>query len=480
MGVLTAVALCSGASRAETLEQAIARAVQFFPEIQAAQARREQASAQRGQARGELFPSLDAAYGEGREKSRNLSTLPLGFDPTLTRQEASVTLTQLLFDGGAAYRQMKRFGARAEGAGFTINDTAENIGSRTGQAFTEVRRLREQLAIARQNVGVHERTLSDVNELATAGRGRRADVTQADARRALALSALEQTTGQLAQAEAAYKNLTGRLPGDLTPAPNLSPKIPGTLDEVVSLALASHPAVRAAEKEVEAAQHDRGSAEARLAIPRITVEAGATQNQNLNGLVGPYNERYAMLRFRYNLFHGLGDSERVREAGARIYELLSTLDRVRNDVERDVRQAWEGLVSDRARLPVLAAYARSSADVAEAYRLQFQLGQRSLLDVLNAENESYNARASFVAGREVVTADEVRLLAAMGRLLETVGVTPPGTPADRTQTLVADRADVRSVSAQDMALNETSAAPPVPPGQVLYLRSAYELESPPQ
>src|SRR5581483_3716253 len=139
-----------------------------------------------------------------------------------------------LFDGGAAYGQVKRFGARTEGAGFTVNDTAQTVGSRAGQAYTDVRRLREQLTIALQNVDVHERTLRDVTDLANAGKGRRADVVQAEARRALAVSAVDQIKGQLAQAEAAYRNLTGRFPDDLPAAPDLASKLPGNVDQAVA------------------------------------------------------------------------------------------------------------------------------------------------------------------------------------------------------------------------------------------------------
>jgi len=95
---------------------------------------------------------------------------------------------------------------------------------------------------------------------------------------------------------------------------------------------------------------------------------------------------------------------------------------VRIDVERDVRQAWSGLASERQRLPQLAQYARASADVAEAYRLQFQLGQRSLLDVLNAENERYNAVSNYIAARAVVTSSELRLLSTQGRLVDALGL----------------------------------------------------------
>ncbi len=205
--------------------------------------------------------------------------------------------------------------------------------------------------------------------------------------------------------------------------------IPARLDEAVEQALRAHPAVRAGEKELEAAQYERESACARLAVPRVTIEAGASRNRDLDGVVGPHQDHYVMLRLRYNLFRGFGDSERVRETEARIDEALASLQRVRNEVERDVRQAWEALASDRVRLPHLAQYARASADVAEAYRLQFQLGQRSLLDVLNAENERFNAVGGYIAGRAAVTADELRLLASIGRLLEALGIALPQQPA---------------------------------------------------
>ena len=137
-----------------------------------------------------------------------------------------------------------------------------------------------------------------------------------------------------------------------------------------------------------------------------------------------------MLRLRYNFFRGFGESERVRETEARIEEALAELSRVRNDIGRDVRQAWDALVYDRTRVPQLAQYARASADVAEAYRLQFQLGQRSLLDVLNAENERFNAISGYLAARASQSADELRLLASQGRLVLALGIAlpAPGSP----------------------------------------------------
>ena len=437
--IFCVLALSTVSAEAETLAQAITRAVKNFPDIQAAQARRETSSAQTGQARAEYFPSINIAAGEGRETSRNASTRALGADPTLTRREAELTITQLLFDGGAAGGQVRRFGARTEGAEFSVTDTSINVALRAAQAFIEVRRLREQIVIAQQNQAAHEKTLEEVSLLADAGRGRRADVTQAEARRALANSALEQLTGQLRQAEASYRYLMGHVPEVLEEPTDLTQVIPPLLDVAVDVASRLHPAIRAAEKEIEAAQHDRESARARMAAPRVTIEAGASRNRDLDGVTGLNSDRYAMLRFRYNLYRGMGDSERVRETEARFDETYANLRRIRGEVERDVRQAWEALASDRSRLPQLARYARASMEVAEAYRLQFQLGQRSLLDVLNSENERFNAVGGHVAGRAAVTAGEVRLLASTGRLLDAM-LSPPPKATAQPQTPVEEPA----------------------------------------
>ena len=150
-----------------------------------------------------------------------------------------------------------------------------------------------------------------------------------------------------------------------------------------------------------------------------------THNNDIDGARGVNADRFAMLRLRYNLFRGGADEARIREAEARVDEALARVGKARNDVEREVRQGWAALQANRMRLPQLAAHARTSVEVVDAYRAQFKLGQRSLLDVLNAENEQFSARASLVSGAYAVAGDELRVLAGMGRLLESLGIALP-------------------------------------------------------
>ena len=419
-------AFCAPIVHAETLAEAVRAALAWQPELRASAASRRAAAEGVAEARGGYLPALDLTLGRGRERSDNASTRP--GEVSLNRSEAELTVSQLVFDTGAVSSQVRRSEARSEGAALLLASASEVLAFRTAQAYLEVLRLTELMAIAQENVAAHERTLRQVGILAEGGVGRRADVLQAAARLAQAQTALASLQGQLEQAGSGYRHLVGRAPRTLL-APNLERKLlPERLEPILEQTLAAHPAVRAAERERDAALADREFARSRLG-PRVSLELGMTHNRDLDGLRGLNAEAIAMLRLRQNLFRGGSDEARIRQAEARVDEANAGLARARNDVERDLRQAHEGLRAERERQLPLAVHARTSAEVVEAYRAQFRLGQRSLLDLLNAEAENFNARANQASGRSALLAAGYRTLAAMGRLLDALGVALPAEAA---------------------------------------------------
>ena len=429
--LLLTAALSPATAVADTLADAMARAVANLPEVRAARANQRAAEEAATQARGAWYPTLDANLGEGRESSNNPSTRVLGADQTLPRREAGLSLSQLIFDGDATSGQVRRFKARAAGAGDQVAQTAENAGLRAAEAYLDVIRLRELIALATENEKRHAQTLEQVSRLADVGQGRRADAQQAEARLALAQASLSQLRGQLDQAEANFRHLTGQPPDALAAAGSFQQALPASLPEALAQALAAHPGILAAQNELLAAQADRESQRSRYAAPRLALEVGTSANHDIDGVRGAFDSRYAMLRLRYNLFRGGIDNARVREAEARVDEALANYGKARNDVERDLRQAWQVLAEDRNRLPQLQRYADASAQVVNSYRKQFSIGQRTLLDVLNAENELFSARGSQYSGSYAVTLGELRVLAAMGRLLEAIGVGVDAVPQTR-------------------------------------------------
>lgn len=428
-----ALFMAAPALHAQTLAASVAMAVQNFPEIRAAMANQRAVGESADQARSSWLPTIDATLGRGTETSNNATTRELGNEQTLKRREADLNLTQLLYDGGVTSGQARRFEARSQAADDQLSNTSETIAGRTAQAYVEVARLRGLSQLANDNVVRHQQTLEQVTLLADSGRGRRADVQQAEARYAFAQSSLTQLRNQLVQAEAAYRHLVGQSPGALADPGDFASKLPPTLDVALPAALDGHPAIRAAQKDLLAAQADRESSRGREIAPRLTLELGTSANHNLDGVTGLSGDRTAMLRLRYNLYRGGADSSRVRESEARIDEALANVAKAKNDVERDLRQAWDGLREDRARLPQLGRYVAASNEVVLSYRAQFGIGQRTLLDVLNAENELFTAKSTLYSGLSAITAGELRVLAAMAKLREVLGVavaTGDAAPAD--------------------------------------------------
>jgi len=406
------------------MTQAVTSALKHFPDIRAAQANRRAAAELVDQARGAYFPSADLLLGTGREETDSPGTRFAGQEAHLNRRESELTVTQLLFDWGATEGQVRRFAERADGANYQVASAGEAVALRAGLAYLEVLRLRGQIAFAEASVAAHERTVRQVDTLVERGAGRRSDLQQAAGRLALAQNQLAQLRGQLTQAEAAYRHVVGEMPGALA-RPELADRLPQNIDRAIEDAVAAHPTVLVAEREHSAAQADRDSARGRMA-PRINLEGGVARNNNIDGVRGLNEERFLMLRLRSNLFRGGSDLARVREAEARVEEASANLGRARNDVERELRQAWASLGANRVRLPDLERHAELSVQVVEAYRAQFGIGQRSLLDVLNAEAELYNARGDALNGQVAVTADEIRVLAGVGTLVSALGVPSPG------------------------------------------------------
>jgi adhesin transport system outer membrane protein len=425
-GCLCASAILGGTVHAQTLEEAVRQALSSFPELRSAAANRRALLEAAEVARAQRLPSIDALFGQGRERSENAITRSIiGGPRPLTRSEAELTVSQLLFDGGGASSQIRRQGSLAASAAEQVAATSESVAFRVAQAYLELLRLREMLNISRANVAAHQRTLEQVNVRVEAGADRRADSRQAEARLALAQSSIAQLRGQLESAETTYRHLTGRPAGISLVSPRLSPAaLAASAREAVEQALASHPSIRSAQLEVEAAAADLELARSRM-NPRVTLELGLTHDRDISGIRGLNADQSAMLRLRQNLFRGGADAAREREGEARRDEAQAQLGRARNDVERDVRQAWESLVAERERLPQSRSYANAAVEVVEAYRAQFRIGQRSLLDVLNAENEASSARANEVSGESALSAAGYRLLSTQGLLLSTLAITLP-------------------------------------------------------
>ncbi|MGI4937599.1 MAG: TolC family outer membrane protein, partial [Janthinobacterium lividum] len=341
-----------------------------------------------------------------------------------TRNEASITLTQMLFDGYGVRSEVERNQARLDSAASRVAGTSEVTGLRAVEAYLEVLRLREITALTADNAAVHLRTFDQIKIRSESGVGRRADLDQIDARYALARANLVSAQANQRDAEINFLRIVGVEPVNLSKQTDpLLVEVPKSLDEAMQIALDNNPILRSARSDIEATGAQTRAAKSTL-WPRVDLQIGASKNNNIDGVPGTNEDRYAMVRMRYTLNTGGGDNARVRETMLLGDEAREVARRSEQQLRQSVQLSWNALSSVRRRLPELREHASASALTRDAYIKQFSIGQRTLLDMLDSENESFTAATNYVSGQYLEQYAQYRVLSDMGRLLPALGVTP--------------------------------------------------------
>ncbi|RQS56505.1 MULTISPECIES: TolC family outer membrane protein [unclassified Burkholderia] len=425
LALASALAAASSLAAAQSLQEAVEQAIRTNPEVRATTYNREAADQGLKQARAGYWPRVDVDASIGKEQRDDVETRLLGLNrTTFTHRNANVTLSQMLFDGFAVRSEVARQQARIDSSANRVASTSEDVALRVVGAYLEVLRRRETTAAAEDNLESHRRIHDQIKLRSDRGVGRRADLYQAESRLALAQDNLRTEQSSLKDAEVAYARLVGSAPDALVKPVAPEGALPPTERLALDAALANHPSLAGAEADVAQARARYDGAKAAL-WPRLDLELSASHDRD--GVLGPTNDRRVMLRLRYNLFQGGADKARIGEAHAQIREAEEERNRTRLEIQESVSHAYNAYLTARDRMVVLKQYVDSSAATREAYMLQFGIGQRSLLDLLNAENEYYSARIDYIGGQYAEAASAYRVFAGMGQLLDTLHV---GRPAE--------------------------------------------------
>lgn len=423
--VAGAIALAfSGVAIAETLKEVVTLAIETNPQVTSSAKKKDAADSAIDAAKGGYYPKIDFLYGAGREQSQNPTTLATTSGYVhLNRKQEGIVLNQMLWDGFGVKSEVDRRRAISESSAHRVYGTAEDIALQAADAYLDVLKNRDLVSYAKDNLAAHQKTFGQVKLRSDKGVGRRADLEQIDARFALATSNLQSAESVLRDAEIAYLKVVGKAPVNLT-MPAVPQNIPRSVDEAVKTGLANHPIMKAANTNVDEAQAQRETARSFIS-PRLEVEASYSNNKNIDGVEGPNRDRMVMLWLKWNLFRGGFDYHRLGETGHQIDEATEIARNTSRQVENAVRLAYNAYATARDRLPSLDRYVKSSDATRDAYTKQFDIGQRTLLDLLDSENEFFTARTTYTTARFIEISARYRILNAMGLLLSTLDVKPP-------------------------------------------------------
>lgn len=421
--IFTAVGLAFGHASAQTpstLKDAVERAVLQNPEVKFKYQNLEAARGEQDAAKGAWRPRVDVEAATG---PRNTLTPALASPLSYMGSTASIQLRQTLFDGYATASEVRRLGHNRQVAYYDLLNASDQLALETARAYLDVQRYRETLALARDNYATHLDVHRKISSRVSAGVGRRVDLEQASGRMALAESNWLTEASNLHDVSARYERLTGEaLAPNLEPTPSLDKFLPARA-RVLSDAIANNPEFLGAVSTIRAYRAD---ADVRRAANWPTLELRVLQSleRNQNGIAGNYRDSALQVVLNYNLYRGGTDSARIRQYVSKLNAAYELRDKTCRDIRQTAQIAYNDVGRLEQQIGFLAQHELSTSKAREAYRQQFDIGQRSLLDLLDTENELFQARMALAKAEFDIRLAKIRVLATSGTLLSALQLRP--------------------------------------------------------
>lgn len=414
-------------SKIMNLRDAVAVGVATNPEYGIVANNRRATDEELVQAKSLYRPSIDLRADTGIEYSDDPATRG-GLDDddteTMWRKEAGITLTQMLFDGWETKYENVRQQARVLSASHRVREAAELTGLAVVESYLDVLRQRQLLKIARENVAQHIALLDQIKDSAQAGRTTEADMEQARARLAAARAQEASVREALRTAEASYLRDVGDPPQDLQMPVVPVDALEKDVEEHVKIAQHQSPTIDIFEADINVAHAEYQGTKSTF-YPQLDLQLNGRTGHDLGGVDGRDTSASALVVMNWNLYRGGVDTARVREHIHREGQAKEQRDKATRGIANDVRQTWARMVSAGERAREFSAQAAANQEVVKAYKDQFDLDRRTLLDVLDSQNEWFVSRANTVNAEFLEMFAVYRLLALKGELLPTLQVAYP-------------------------------------------------------
>ena len=374
-------------------------------------------------ASGAYYPRVDLNAEVGKTRDAITGRNP-SENQSLSRNGVSLNITQMLWDGLATNREVDRLGHARLTRYFEFVDVSEQTALETTRANYDVVRFRRLVKLAEDNYVQHKYVETQILSRARAGVARGVDLEQAGARLALADSNLTTERANLHDVSQRYRRLVGDSPDTDTSAPVLlNAGLPADSATAMGSATTRSAAVAAAVENYRAVRSQGEEVKGRGYQPRVEARVRGGGGRNFDGVEDQKREVSGAIVLNWNLFNGGSDQARVRQYA----NLLNQAADLRDKACRDARQTAGIAFFDIGRLTeqksALERNVKAIDRARDAYRQQFDIGQRSLLDLLNAENELYTARRALVNVEHDLGVAYARTHSASGSLLPALGLT---------------------------------------------------------
>lgn len=408
----------TGGVNAAVLEEELRDLVDNHPQLQ--QARKTSAAAKesvRGAISG-YYPKVTINGDVGPEYVDTPSRRKDNKEAYYTgRDTAGITITQKLFDGFATQSSVETARLQSNAANVNVEQVRQTVMLEGATAYLNVLRQSGLIELAKNNEANIQQQLTLEDERVQRGSGIAVDVLQAKSRLQLAKERHVTFEGALIDAQSRYTQVFNRAPevgamNDPQPATSLLPK---SLEEAVEIALKENPAIATSDTQMQTARESRRAARSGY-YPTLSLEGKANYEDNKNTVTGIRRDWTLLLKANWDLFSGFSTQAAVAKAAFDYAGAKDGLDYTKRKVVEQTKVAWQALLTARERVQLLENAVNIASEVWEGRKKMREAGKETTINVLDAENEIYNARINYVNASYDARAAIYQLLTAMGRL----------------------------------------------------------------
>lgn len=402
--------LCAPPARAETLMSALSSAYMSNPTLNAARANLRAVDELVPQALSGWRPQV---FGDGAVRQSHTSTTP-GGSLDLTTSTIGVTVTQQLFRGFRTVNSTKQAEATVRANRASLRNTEQNILFDGVQVYIDVLTNQAIVELQIQNIEVLTEQLRATRDRFSVGEVTNTDVAQAEAALSGAYTELNTAEANLLSSKALYRQIIGRDPVNLSPAAPAG-SIPSSLDDALRLGHSNHPAIIASVYAEEASAYAVKVVEGTL-LPTLTLQGSADYTNNPSGAIDHSTSASIIAQLTIPIYQGGFEYSQVREAKESRTEATLQIDATRASVRQAVVSAWGVLEAARASITSAQAQVNAAQIALNGVREEANVGQRTTLDVLDAEQTLLDARVSLVRAESARVVASYALVSATGQM----------------------------------------------------------------
>lgn len=417
--VVTAVVLFQVNISALTLNEAVNEVINTNPEV--LEKVKDYNALRSGveQSYSGYYPTIDIEGEIGYEEIKNASTNYETKDSNI--DSARIVLNENIFNGFGTQNLVKKSKAKLNSAKFNYLDNVNKKSYETIESYLNLLKNSMMISLASQNIEVHERILSDIKVKIDNNVGKMSEYDRVAGRLAMANSQYILKQNSLKESVYIFHKLLGRF----VRVENLSkPRfndelLPLSLDVAIKKQLDNNPQLQSAKYDVETKKYDYEISKKKY-YPKLDLEVSKGFSHNQGGVDGREDDFKAVLKLQYNLYNGNYDSNEKQKRISNLHSVNEVHNRIQRTILNDLQLSWSGYQVIEKQIPALRKNKFYMKKTLKAYKQEYKLGKRKLINILDAENEFYNAKVQLVTAQFNLLLQKFKILKAQGTLYEDI------------------------------------------------------------